>query len=109
MVLSSMLGSRDLEDISDAKESFLSIPIGDDLEYCEVFKHTVHHVLLWKMFEFENKVDHVFTHRGPVEFVNKPSTFKSGIFGLNFFHHLFTEAANFRGTLNSHIFGALIS
>ena len=79
------------------------------LEYCEVFKHTVHHVLLWKMFEFENKVDHVFTHRGPVEFVNKPSTFKSGIFGLNFFHHLFTEAANFRGTLNSHIFGALIT
>jgi len=32
MVLSSMLGSRDLEDISDAKESFLSIPIGDDLK-----------------------------------------------------------------------------
>ena len=28
-----MLGSRDLEDISDAKESFLSIPIGDGYGY----------------------------------------------------------------------------
>ena len=76
------------------------------LEYCEVFKHTVHHVLFWKMFEFENKVDHVFTHRGPVEFVNKPSTFKSGIFGLDFFHDLFSKAAHFCRTLNSHVFSA---
>ena len=128
MVLGSVLGSRDLEDICDAKKSFLSIPVGDHLkikrssirffnvksvilylEYCEVFQHTVHHVLLWKMFEFENKVDHIFTHRGPVEFVNKPSTFKSGIFGLNFLDHLFSETANFCGALNGHVFCTFVT
>ena len=61
------------------------------------------------MFEFENKVDHIFTHRGPVEFVNKPSTFKSGIFGLNFLDHLFSETANFCGALNGHVFCTFVT
>ena len=79
------------------------------LKYCEVLEDAVHHVLLGKMFEFENKVDHVFTHWGPVEFVNKPAAFKPGILRLNFFHHLFAEAANFCRALNCHILRALIT
>lgn len=79
------------------------------LEDCKVFQDTVHHVLLGEVFEFENKVDHVFTHRGAVEFVNKPSSFEPGVLRLNFFHHLFAKAANFCRALNCHILGALVT
>merc|ERR1712117_98775 len=109
MMLGSVLGGGHLKDISYTKESFLSISVSYNLEDCEVFQDTVHHVLLGEMFEFENKVDHVFTHRGAVEFVNKPSSFEPGVLRLNFFHHLFAKAANFCRALNRHILGALVS
>ena len=107
-MLSSVLRGGDLEDIGDAKEGLLGVPVGDHLEDGEVLQHAVHHVFFWKMLEFEYKVDHVFTHGTPLNFIQISSSFEPRTFGLHFFHNLFSKATYFGGTLNCHIFGTLI-
>ena len=61
------------------------------------------------MFEFEDKVDHVFTHWRSVEFVNKSASFKPGVFSLHLLHHLLSEAADLGGALDLDVLGALVS
>lgn len=61
-MLGSMHTRGDFEHIRDAQKCLLSVSIGHDLQYCEVFKDTVHHVLLRQMLQLVNEVDHVFTH-----------------------------------------------
>ena len=78
------------------------------LKNCEVFQDAVLHVSFWQVFEFQDKVDHIFTHWGSVEFVNEPTVLKSCILRLNLLHNLFSKAANFCWALNGHILGALV-
>ena len=108
MVLGSMLGGGHLEHVGNAQEGLLSVSVLDDLEDGEVLQHAVHHVFFWKMLEFEYKVDHVFTHGTPLNFIQISSSFEPRTFGLHFFHNLFSKATYFGGTLNCHIFGTLI-
>ena len=60
------------------------------------------------MFEFEDKVDHVFTHWRSVKFVHKSPSFKSGVLSLHLLHHLLPEAAHLGGALNGHTLIALV-
>ena len=60
------------------------------------------------MFEFEDKVDHVFTHWRSVEFVNKAASFKPGVLSLHLLHHLLPEAAHLGRALDGHVLIALI-
>ena len=61
------------------------------------------------MFEFEDKVDHVFTHWRSVKFVNKSASFKSRVLSLHLLHHLLPEAADLGGALDGHVLGALVT
>ena len=61
------------------------------------------------MFEFEDKVDHVFTHWRSVKFVNKSPSFKPRVFGLHLLHDLLPEAADLGGALDGHVLGALVA
>lgn len=53
-----------------------------DLQDGKVLKYTVHHVLLWELFELENKVDHVLAHRRSVNSVNVTAIFNMTILRL---------------------------
>ena len=61
------------------------------------------------MFEFEDKVDHVFTHWRPVKFVNKSASFKPGVLSFHLLHHLLPKAADLGGALDGHVLGALVA
>ena len=61
------------------------------------------------MFEFEDKVDHVFTHWRPVEFVNESAPFKPGVLSFNLLHDLLPKAADLGGALDGHVLGALVT
>ena len=61
------------------------------------------------MFEFEDKVDHVFTHWRPVKFVNESASFKPGVLSFHLLHHLLPEAADLGGALDGHVLGALVT
>ena len=61
------------------------------------------------MFEFEDKVDHVFTHWRPVKFVHKSAPFKPGVLSLNLLHDLLPKAADLGGALDGHVLGALVT
>lgn len=52
------------------------------LQNSEVFKNTIHHVFFRQMFEFVDKVDHVFTHRGAVDPINAFSSFQTCVLCL---------------------------
>ena len=78
------------------------------LQNCKILQDAVFHVSFWQVFEFEDKVNHIFTHWGSEELVNESSTFKSCIFCLNFFHNLLSKTANLSWTLNGHILRAFI-
>lgn len=56
------------------------------LQDSEVFENTVHHVLFRQMFEFVDKVDHVFAHRRAVDPVNALSSLQAGILRLRHTH-----------------------
>lgn len=57
-------------------------PIQIYLQNSEVFKNAIHHVLFRQMFEFVDKVDHVFAHRWAVDPINAFSSFQAGILRL---------------------------
>ena len=61
------------------------------------------------MFEFEDKVDHVFTHWRSVKFVHKSSSFKSGVLSLHLLHHLLAKAAHLSGALDGHVLRAFVT
>ena len=42
------------------------LSVSTHLKNCEVLEDAVLHVSFRQMFEFQDKVDHVFTHRGSV-------------------------------------------
>ena len=52
------------------------------LQYCEVFQHTVHHVFLRQVFQFVDKVDHVFTHGRSVDAVHETTILKPRVLCL---------------------------
>ena len=52
------------------------------LQYCEVFQHTVHHVFLRQVFQFVDKVDHVFTHGRSVDAVHETTILKTRVLCL---------------------------
>ena len=60
------------------------------------------------MFEFEDEVNHVFTHWRSVKFVHKSSSFKSGVLSLHLLHHLLAKAADLGGALDGHVLCALV-
>ena len=74
----------------------------------KVFKNAVHHVLFRQVLQFVYKIDHVFAHWRPLDFVNKTTTFTFGKFRFKFFNNLFTKATYFGGALNCHVFITLI-
>lgn len=53
-----------------------------NLQDCEVFKYTVHHVLLWKMLQLVNEVDHILTHWRSVDSVYKPAILETSVLRL---------------------------
>ncbi len=55
-----------------------------------------------------NKIDHVFAHGRPMDAINEPAIFESGVFGLHLFHNLLTERAHLRRTRYRHIFVAFV-
>ena len=61
------------------------------------------------MFEFEDKVDHVFTHWRSVKFVHKSSSFKSGVLSLHLLYDLLAKAADLGGALDLDVLGALVA
>ena len=61
------------------------------------------------MFEFEDEVNHVFTHWRSVKFVHKSPSFKSGVLSLHLLHHLLPEAADLGGALDGHVLCALVT
>ena len=74
----------------------------------KVFKNAVHHVLFRQVLQFVYKIDHVFAHWRPLNFVNKTTTFTFGKFRFKFFNNLFTKATYFGGALNCHVFITLV-
>lgn len=56
------------------------------------------------MFQFMNKVNHIFAHGAPVDAVNKAAVLVPGVLCFHFFNYLFAERTNFRRTRNCHIF-----
>ena len=74
----------------------------------KVFKNAVHHVLFRQVLQFVYKIDHVFAHWRPLDFVNKTTTFTFGKFRFKFFNNLFTKATYFGGALNCHVFITLV-
>ena len=60
------------------------------------------------MFEFADKVDHVFTHWGSVQFVDESSSLQPCVLRLHLLHHLLAEAANLGGALDRHVLVTLI-
>jgi len=78
------------------------------LENGEVLKYTVHHVLLWQMFELVDEVDHVFAHGRSWDAVHKAAILKPGILLLDLFHHLFAKRAHFGGARYCHVLVALV-
>ena len=61
------------------------------------------------MFEFEDKVDHVFTHWTSMDLVKVSSSLKPGILCLHLLHNLLAETAHFGRTLDRHVFRTLVS
>lgn len=59
---------------------------GRYLQDSEVFKNTVHHVLLGQVFELMDEVDHVLAHGGAVDPVNALSSLQAGVLRLSHTH-----------------------
>jgi len=57
-----------------------------DLEDGEVFKDTVHHVLLWQMLQLMYEVDEIFTHRRSFNSVDKVTAFTLRVLRLTTQH-----------------------
>lgn len=63
--------------------------VGDDLKNGKVFQDRVHHVLLWKVLQLVNEVDHVGTHLTPVQTVDVMAIDERDVFNcLNLFDNL---------------------
>ena len=107
-MLGSVLGSGHLEHVGDTEERLPSVSVGDDLEDGEVLQHGIHHIFLWETLEFEDEVDHIFTHWTAVDLVKITTSFKSGVLRLHLLHHLLPEAAHLGGALNGHTLIALV-
>lgn len=74
----------------------------------EVLKHTVHHILFWKVLQFMNEVDHVFAHRWTMNAVYKSTILKPCVFCFHLLYHLFAKWAHFGGACDGHVLIALI-
>lgn len=79
------------------------------LQYSKVLKDAVHHVSLGQMFQFLNKIDHVFTHGRSLNAVNETWTLQPRVFRFDFFNNLFTEWANFCWACYHYVFIAFVS
>ena len=79
------------------------------LKNCEVLEDTVLHVSFRQVFEFQDKVDHVFTHWTAVYLVQIPPPFISRVLSLHLLHHLLPEAADLGGALDGHVLCTLVT
>lgn len=61
------------------------------------------------MFQFVNKVDHIFAHRRSMNAIYKSTVFKSWILSFHFFHNLFPKRTYFGGACDRHVLVAFIS
>ncbi|TRY73906.1 hypothetical protein TCAL_15726, partial [Tigriopus californicus] len=75
----------------------------------KVLENGVHHVLFREMLEFEDEVDHVFTHWRPIDLIDVPTAFVSGVFSLEFLDDLLPETAHFGRALDFHVLSAFIT
>ena len=109
VVLGPVLRGRHFEDVSNAEQCFLSVSVLDDLQDGEVLQDRVHHVFLWQTLQFEDEVDHVFTHWTAADLIQVATTFKSWVFRLNLLHNLLPKAADFGGALDGHTLVTLVA
>ena len=56
------------------------------------------------MFEFMDKVYHVFTHGRAVDAIDEPTVLVTRVFGFHLLHDLFAERADFSRARDRHIF-----
>jgi len=70
VMLSPVVRDRDFKYKGDTQQGFLCVSVRDHLQDCKVLKDRVHHVLLWQILEFMDKIDHVFAHLTPVQTIN---------------------------------------
>lgn len=95
MILSSMFTCGNLKNKCYTEQGLLGVTIRHHLQDSEVFKNTVHHVFFRQVFEFVDKVDHVFAHRRAVDPVNTLSSLQSGVLRLYFLNNLLAKRADF--------------
>ena len=62
------------------------------LEDGEVLQNTVHHVLLWQVFELVDEVDHVLTHGGAMDPKHTLSPFHPRVLRLKGTQTQFSQA-----------------
>ena len=107
-MLCAVLRGGHFKHVSDAEQRLLRVPVGDHLKDGEVLQHAVHHVLLGKMFQLVDEVDHVLAHGAAMDLVKVSSSFISWMLCLNLLHNLFAKTADFRGDLDGHVLSAFI-
>ena len=108
MVLGPVLRGRHLEDVSNAEQRLLSLSVLDHLQDGEVLQDRVHHVFLWQTLQFEDEVDHVFTHWTAADLIQVATTFQTWVLRLHLLHHLLPKAADFGGALDGHTLITLV-
>ena len=109
VMLCAVLRGGHFKHVSDAEQRLLRVPVGDHLKDGEVLQHAVHHVLLGKMFQLVDEVDHVLAHWRPVDLVKVSPAFKSWPLSLHLLDNLFSKAANFCRHLDREVFITLVS
>ena len=109
MVLGAVLAVGHLEDVGDAEEGLLRVPVGDHLQDREVLQHAVHHVLLRQVLQLQDEVDHVLAHGAAVDLVEVAAALEPGALGLHLLDDLLAEAADLGGALDLDVLGALVA